>query len=89
MSNKKPTQVEKIIRYMVEFGSISTLEAFTELGVVRLGARISEMRKSGLNIIGKVEHGKNRFKENVCYMRYYFAEGGNDLSQSVGCSPRK
>ena len=74
MSNKNPTQVEKIIRYMVEFGSISTLKAFTELGIVRLGARISEMRKSGMNIIGKTEVGKNRFKETVHYMRYYMGE---------------
>ena len=74
MSNKNPTQVEKIIRYMNEFGSISTLEAFTYLGIVRLGARISEMRKSGMKIIGKTEYGKNRFKENVHYMRYYFGE---------------
>lgn len=43
--NKRPTQVERIKKYIKDFGSITTLEAFTELGIVRLGARISEMRK--------------------------------------------
>lgn len=36
--NKRPTQVERIKKYIEDFGSITTLEAFTELGIVRLGA---------------------------------------------------
>ena len=47
MNNSRPTQCDRIKKYIEDFGSITTLEAFTELGVVRLGARISEMRANG------------------------------------------
>ena len=70
MSNKRPTQVKRIEAYIKTFGSITTLDAFVDLGVVRLGARISEMRKSGMTIIGKQECVKNRFGEK-CYIKRY------------------
>lgn len=72
-NNKRPTQVERIKRYMEKFGSITTFEAFTELGVMRLSARIREMRKSGLKIADKQECVKNRFGEK-CYIKRYFLE---------------
>ena len=59
---------------MKDFGSITTLEAFTELGVVRLGARISELRDRGVAIIGKNETVKNRYGEN-CHIKRYYLEG--------------
>ena len=89
MTNKQPTQCEYIVRYMREFGSITTFEAFVELGITRLGARISEMRKSGMKIKGVTETSKNRFGKNVSYMRYYLTERGNDLSQNAECSQRR
>lgn len=73
-NNKRPTQVERIKKYMQDFGSITTLEAFTELGIVRLGARISEMRKSGLVILDKQECVKNRYGEKCYIKRYYFKQ---------------
>ena len=77
MENKRPTQVERIKKYIEDFGSITTLEAFTELGIVRLGARISEMRKDGLNITDKQECVKNRYGEK-CYIKRYFWEKENE-----------
>lgn len=74
MENKNPTQVDYILMYMREFGSITTFEAFTELGVARLGARISEMRKAGHNIIGETETRRNRFGKMVTFMRYRLGE---------------
>jgi hypothetical protein len=32
MSHSRPNQCERIIQYIKDFGSITTLEAFTELG---------------------------------------------------------
>lgn len=74
MRNKRPTQCQRIIRYIEDFGSITTLEAFTELGVVRLGARISELRKGGVPIVGKNEAVKNRYGEQ-CHIKRYFLKG--------------
>ena len=74
MSNSRPTQCERIIEYINKFGSITTLEAFTELGVVRLGARISELRKNGVQIADKPETVKNRYGEKCHIKRYYIKE---------------
>ncbi len=75
--NKRPTQCTRIIQYIKDFGSITTLEAFTELGVVRLGARISELRKSGVAIIGKNETVKNRYGE-PCHIKRYYLKGAEE-----------
>lgn len=69
--NKRPTQVARIKKYMQDFGSITTFEAFMELGVMRLGARISEMRKSGEKIGSTNEVVKNKYEE-VCHIKRYF-----------------
>ena len=47
MSNKQ----ERLMRYLQEFGSITSLEAISELGDTRLSATIFELRKKGINII--------------------------------------
>ncbi len=70
MKNKRPTQCDRIRKYISDFGSITTLEAFTELGIVRLGARISEMRKRGEKITSTTEIVKNRYGEN-CHIKRY------------------
>ena len=74
MEHRRPTQCERIIQYIKDFGSITTLEAFTELGVVRLGARISELRKNGVKIADKPEVVKNRYGEK-CHIKRYYLKG--------------
>lgn len=74
MNNSRPTQCDRIKKYIEDFGSITTLEAFTELGVVRLGARISEMRSNGVPIEDKPETVTNRYGEK-CHIKRYFIKG--------------
>ena len=74
MMNSKPTQCDRIRQYIKDFGSITTLEAFTELGVVRWGARISEMRKRGEKITDETETVKNRYGEKCTIKRYYLED---------------
>jgi hypothetical protein len=64
------TQCEKILDYMDRFGSISPVEAFSDLGVMRLAARISDIENSGVAIEREMETSKNRYGEKVHYMRY-------------------
>ena len=64
------TQCEMVKMYMEEFGSISPAEAFSNLGVQRLAARISDLKKGGLRIVGKNESSKNRYGKAVTYKRY-------------------
>ena len=72
--NSRPTQCERIKKYINDFGSITQLDALRDLGVMRLASRISEMRSKGMGICSKMETGKNRYGEPIKYKRYYFEE---------------
>lgn len=68
------TQCERIVDYIEQFGSISPLEAFRDLGITKLATRISEMRKQGKEFKQEYMKAQNRFGETVHYMRYYLPE---------------
>jgi len=63
-------QWEKILRYINDYGSISPMEAFNDLGITKLATRISEMRADGIDFNQEWETRKNRYGEKVRYMRY-------------------
>ena len=63
-------QVDRIYKYMKDFGSITPKDAFLDLGVMRLASRISDMKKSGIKIKKEMEPGKNRYGEDTHYARY-------------------
>ena len=63
-------QHERILRFMDEHGSITPMEAFSELGITKLSTRVGEMIASGIKIEKQREKGTNRFGEKVNYMRY-------------------
>ena len=64
------TQSERIIAYIKEYGSITPYEAFADLGITKLATRISEMTAQGMEFDRKMETSKNRYGQNVHYMRY-------------------
>jgi hypothetical protein len=64
------TQVERIIKYMHDFGSITTMQAFTDLGITRLASRIHDLNRMGIEIEKETVSGKNRYGEPVHYARY-------------------
>ena len=68
---KKPTQCERIIQYMRDFGSITTLQAFTDLGCTRLASRVADLKRQGYDIKSEFVSGKNRYDETVSYKKYY------------------
>lgn len=60
----------QIYDYIERFGSITPMDAFTDLGITKLATRISEMRAAGTPIVGEWETAKNRFGRVVRYKRY-------------------
>jgi hypothetical protein len=70
----KVTQCQRILDYMEQFGSISTLDAFRDLGVARLASRIHDLKHMGYNIVSETKQHKNRFGENTCFKVYRLAE---------------
>lgn len=66
----KENQCVRIVRYIKDFGSISTKEAFNDLGITRLSGRIYDLKKKGVPITDRMEKSKNRYGEDVSYKRY-------------------
>ena len=69
---EKITQKDRVLSYIKEFGSISSLEAFKDLGNTRLSASIWLLRhEDGLEIESINETKKNRYGDKTTYARYY------------------
>ena len=64
------TQTERIIRHLEVFGSITSLEAMQEYGIMRLASRISDLKKVGVPIRSEMVKSRNRYGEGTSYVRY-------------------
>ena len=69
------TQTERIMRHLNDYGSITSLEAINEYGILRLASRISDLKKLGYPITSNVEAVKNRYDETCYIKRYSLREG--------------
>lgn len=67
-------QTERILMYMRDFGSITQLEAMRDLGCMRLGARVYDLKREGYNIRREMETSKNRYGKDTSYARYRLVE---------------
>ena len=66
----KKSHSERVLDYMNNFGSISSLEAFRDLGVTRLSAVIFNLKKAGYNITSNREKATNRYGDTTYFARY-------------------
>lgn len=64
------TQTERILEHMKIHGSITQREAMEEYGIYRLASRISDLKKSGVEIQRDMVKSKNRHGEVVCFAQY-------------------
>lgn len=64
------TQQQRIMQYMRDFGSISPMEAFQDLGITKLATRISELTRGGQVILRDMVTARNRYGDVVRFMRY-------------------
>ena len=75
----KATQVQLILEYIDEFGSITPLEAMRDIGCYRLSARISDIKKLGYPVKTEIISVKNRRGNNSNVARYSL-EGGDGVA---------
>ena len=68
------TQREQILEYIKQFGSVTPLQAFADLGITKLATRISEMKRDGVKIHTESVKVKNRFGRNVIFAKYSLEE---------------
>ena len=70
----KTTQKDRILEYIRNFGSISSFEAYANLGITQLGARIDQRKKEGYELKTEWESNINRFGEKTDYKRYFLID---------------
>lgn len=66
----KMTQNSRVLRHLRDYGSITSLEAMSEYGIMRLASRVCELRRQGYDIQSTMETGENRYGEKMSYTRY-------------------
>lgn len=72
------SQCNRVLQHLQAYGSITPLEAMQEYGIMRLGARIYDLKKMGYSIDSSMETGKNRYGESISYARYSLLEREKD-----------
>lgn len=70
----KPSQKERVMKYIEDFGSISSFEAYKDLGITQLGARIWELKKDGIEIRTRWKSSVNRYGNKILYKEYFIRE---------------
>lgn len=68
------SQKDRIIEYINKFGSITSLQAYMDLGISQLGARIDGLERDGYSFTKEWQEGKNRFGEPIKFKKYSFAK---------------
>lgn len=64
------TQCERIIRHLEDYGTITSLEAIVEYGILRLASRINDLKRMGYAISSETQTGKNRYGESTHFSVY-------------------
>ena len=68
---KLTKRLQRVFDYMVEFGSITSLQAFVDLGETRLSGAIYELKKKGVNVTAEDVTVLNRYNEKTAKKRSF------------------
>ena len=72
MKKKEIRQRDRVLQYIKDFGSITSLDAIRDIGCTRLSAAIWLLKnEDDIEIDNIFETSKNRYGELVSYARYY------------------
>jgi hypothetical protein len=66
----KPTQKDLILKYIHDFGSITSWEAYSELGITQVGARIFELKRMGYLFKKETVKKENRWGKLIPFDKY-------------------
>ncbi len=68
--NSNLTQNQRLLDYLDAHGSVTQLEALNKLGIMRLASRVSDLKRRGYKIDGKMDTVTNRYGEKCRVKRY-------------------
>ena len=78
------TQCERVLKYMQDFGSINPMQAMKDLGVMRLAARVADLKKAGHKITRRTVTGRNRYGAPVIFAEYRLEDNCVKQDSSAG-----
>ena len=65
------TQKDLILKYLADFGSITSFQAYADLGITQLATRIKELKERGYVFQTEPQSAKNRYGKPVHFVKYY------------------
>ena len=71
-------QREMILKYIEDFGSISSYQAYIDLGVTQLSSRLKELKQEGYQFSYRWITKKNRYGKPVRFKEYTLMEVINE-----------
>lgn len=74
MSQEKLSQKELILKYIADFGFITSYQAYADLGITQLGARIKELKAQGYEFKTEQQKKKNKQGKTIHYVKYYLVK---------------
>jgi len=64
-------QNERLLEWLQSGKSITALESFNQLGIMRLASRVCDLKKQGYEIKSEMIGVKNRYNEKCSVKRYW------------------
>ncbi len=68
------SQKELILKYLADFGSITSFQAYADLGITQLATRIKELKAKGYDFRTEPQRAQNRYGKPVHFVKYYLIE---------------
>jgi hypothetical protein len=68
-------QIDTVLNHLTTRGPLSAKEAMEFYGIMRLGARIYDLKCAGFAIKKEMVGGKNRYGDPVRYAKYSLQKG--------------
>ena len=79
----KISQKQRVIKYIKDFGSITTFQAYSDLGVTRLSAVMYNIKKDGIKVKTETGKAKNRYGEDTHFAIYSFIEQDEEIMKLI------
>ena len=75
----KPTQKELILKYLHDFGSITSWQAYIDLGITQTASRIYELKQQGYIFKKERVEKTNRYGKRCFFDKYMLAGNINEV----------
>ena len=68
------SQKELVLKYIADFGFITSFQAYQDLGITQLATRIKELKEQGYQFKTEDVKTRNRYGKPTHFYKYYLIE---------------